>query len=92
MGNRKNRADVSFLSTISCIHFSHLMNSCCPVLSDFTGELVYHLPQLVTDEYGIAVFNLVRSHKGVAVLLQFDNQWCNVVNLKRDACLYTIHL
>ena len=32
MGSRKTEPDVSFLSTISCIHFSHLMNSCCLVL------------------------------------------------------------
>ena len=40
------------------------------ILTDFAGELVEYLSQLTTDEYRLAVFNLVRSHKGVAVLLQ----------------------
>ena len=39
------------------------------ILTDFAGELVEHLSQLTTDEYRLAVFNLVGSHKGVAVLL-----------------------
>ena len=39
------------------------------VLTDFTSELVEHLSQFTADEYGLAVFNLVRSHKGVAILL-----------------------
>ena len=40
------------------------------ILTDFAGELIEHLTQFATNEYRLAVFNLVRSHKSVAVLLQ----------------------
>ena len=40
------------------------------ILTDFAGELIERLSQLATDEYGLSVFNLVRTHKGVTILLQ----------------------
>lgn len=62
---------------IICIEFDVMTNDVLqqsrhthPVLTDFASELIKHLPQLATDEYGLAVFNLVGLHKGVAILLQ----------------------
>ena len=42
------------------------------ILTDFASELVKHFSQLTADEYRLAVFNLVRAHKGLAVLIQWE--------------------